>query len=473
MKIKFKTQLSLCILILCISNGPAQEFTEHPITGNYNSWSSMAIDMDNDEDMDIVGSARFGNKVAWWENDGSEIFTEHIISMSAWYAMGVSAFDMDNDNDIDVVCAVQEADAVLWWENDGLQNFTQHTAGNITSPSYIYLADVDSDEDEDILVAACEDGSNKIVWLENTGLTQFSLHIIKDNWINANSVYVDDLDSDGDADVIGTASFRLSLQNGEISWFENDGNQNFTEHNIINNYGRPSCAISTDIDDDGDIDILAAVCIFHRIIWLENDGDQNFTNHIIHSGFLRPHNISAVDMDNDGDQDIIGVSINLNQIAWFENEDNAFTKHIVSNTFGGATCVYPKDIDNDGDQDILGSAQFDDQIKWWENDLITGFSDNSACNSEQFSELHNYPNPFALSTTITFTIYERSYVNLKVYDASGKEIKILIDGIQSPGNKSVVWDGTDSWDEKNLPGIYYCILTTKNIIINLKIIKYG
>jgi hypothetical protein len=450
----------------------AQEFSEHLIANNYNSWSTLAIDMDNDEDIDIVGSSRIGNKVAWWENDGSENFTEHVISTTAWYAMVVSAADMDGDEDIDIVCAAQEADAVLWWENDGSQDFTQHVAANIISPSYIYLADVDSDEDQDILVAACEDNSNKIVWLENTGQTSFTTHIIKENWDHANSIFAADMDSDGDMDVLATASFRTATQNGEVSWFENDGEQNFSEQNIINNYGRPSCAIATDIDNDGDMDVIASVCVLHRIILFENDGLQNFTNNIITTNFFRPHSVFAADMDNDGDQDILGAAINLNQIAWFENDNNDFTKQIVSNTFDGTTCVYAEDIDSDGDQDILGAAQFGNQIKWWESDLTTGIGDNNYSLLNKNLNLFCYPNPSGSVSTFTYTLYEKSQVVLKIINSKGQEIKTLVNDPQSSGEKFVTWDGTDINKKKVSSGIYYYTLKAGNNIVSRKIIKF-
>ncbi len=451
---------------------PAQQFLEHLVADDYNSWSAMAIDMDNDDDIDIVGSSRIGSKVAWWENDGSENFTEHIISTTAWYAMVISAADMDGDEDIDVVCAAQAANTILWWENDGSQDFTQHVAANIISPSYIYLTDVDSDEDQDILVAACEDNSNKIVWLENTNQTSFTTHIIKDNWDHTNSIFAADMDSDGDIDVLATASFRTAPQNGEVSWFENDGEQNFTEQNIINNYGRPSCAIATDIDNDGDMDVIVSVCVLHYIIWLENDGLQNFTNNIITTNFFRPHNVFAADMDNDGDQDILGAAINLNQIAWFENDNNDFTKQIVSGNFNGATCICAKDIDNDGDQDILGAAQFGNQIKWWESDLTAGISDNMYSLTHNNFTLSYYPNPSVSKSTFIYTLSEKSKVVMKIFNSNGQEVITLINDYQSSGKKIVTWDGKDNNKKKISPGIYYCTLNAGNNIVTQKIIKY-
>ena len=44
-------------------------FVEHTITEFYDEpWSICAVDMDHDQDLDIVSSARLGNRIDWWEN---------------------------------------------------------------------------------------------------------------------------------------------------------------------------------------------------------------------------------------------------------------------------------------------------------------------------------------------------------------------------------------------------------------------
>jgi hypothetical protein len=57
--------------------------------------------------------------------------------------------------------------------------------------------------------------------------------------------------------------------------------------------------------------------------------------------------------------------------------------------------------------------------------------------AENFSLSQNYPNPFNPSTKINFSIPERGFVTLKVYDMLGKEVKELINGDYSRGMYAV------------------------------------
>jgi len=437
----------------------AQDFTKHPVASGYNSWSAVVADIDDDGDQDIVGSSRLTSRISWWENDGDENFTLHPISTNAANAMAVCVADLDSDGDMDVACAVQEADAIIWWENNGEEVFTQHTLASVLSPSYLATCDLDQDGDMDVLVAACEEGSDKIAWCENLGNQLFSVHIIRDNWDHANSVYAADMDYDGDIDVLATASFRTSTtSNGEITWFENDGDQNFTGHMIISNYGRPSCAVAEDIDNDQDMDVVASVCKLNQIVLFKNNGDLSFTPVIIASNFYRPHCVSIADLDNDFDKDIIATSIDGKQIAWWENEAMNFIKKVVADSFGGATSVVSCDIDNDGDLDVLGTAQFDDEIAWWENSLITGTRESGVL-FHQPEYLHqNIPNPFSEGTCIRFILPHDSPVTLTIHDISGKLIKTLISMKLAVGDHSITWDGRCNDGTLVSEGFYACKL---------------
>ena len=69
----------------------------------------------------------------------------------------------------------------------------------------------------------------------------------------------------------------------------------------------------------------------------------------------------------------------------------------------------------------------------------------------------NYPNPFNPTTRIKYEISRSRNVILKVYNILGKEISILINQRQNPGNYQITFDA------HNLPsGIYFYELTIDN-----------
>ncbi|MBI90087.1 MAG: hypothetical protein CMG60_08385, partial [Candidatus Marinimicrobia bacterium] len=59
-------------------------FNESIISTNADGAKSVhALDMDGDGDMDVLSTSYSDDKVAWYENDGSQNFTEQVISTNA------------------------------------------------------------------------------------------------------------------------------------------------------------------------------------------------------------------------------------------------------------------------------------------------------------------------------------------------------------------------------------------------------
>ena len=54
----------------------------------------------------------------------------------------------------------------------------------------------------------------------------------------------------------------------------------------------------------------------------------------------------------------------------------------------------------------------------------------------------NYPNPFTDATTIEYALPASGHVHLSVYDVLGREVAILVDGVQHAGKHASVFDGT-------------------------------
>ncbi len=73
---------------------------------------------------------------------------------------------------------------------------------------------------------------------------------------------------------------------------------------------------------------------------------------------------------------------------------------------------------------------------------------------ESASLEQNYPNPFNPMTWINFSVSEKAFVQLKVFDIAGREVTTLVNGIREPGKYSL------SFDASALPsGVYFCKLT--------------
>jgi hypothetical protein len=107
----------------------------------------------------------------------------------------VYAEDVDGDGDMDVLSASYRDDKIAWYENDGSENFTALTITTSTDgANSVYAEDVDGDGDMDVLSASS--GDNKIAWYENDGNANFSSHTITTNAVLASSVYAEDLDGD-------------------------------------------------------------------------------------------------------------------------------------------------------------------------------------------------------------------------------------------------------------------------------------
>lgn len=77
-----------------------------------------------------------------------------------------------------------------------------------------------------------------------------------------------------------------------------------------------------------------------------------------------------------------------------------------------------------------------------------------------YSLAQNYPNPFNPETTISFALPHRSDVTLTVFDALGREVKVLLRERVEAGSHTVQWNGIDSRGRPVSSGIYFCRLTT-------------
>ena len=71
-----------------------------------------------------------------------------------------------------------------------------------------------------------------------------------------------------------------------------------------------------------------------------------------------------------------------------------------------------------------------------------------------FELYQNYPNPFNPSTTIAYSLPEKSSVEITIFNLQGREIKSFAMGAQSPGVQHIIWNGTDERGSSISSGVY-------------------
>jgi glucose/arabinose dehydrogenase len=87
-------------------------------------------------------------------------------------------------------------------------------------------------------------------------------------------------------------------------------------------------------------------------------------------------------------------------------------------------------------------------------------------NNPYFSIQPNVPNPFSTTSTLSFSMKQNSNVHIGLYDLSGKEIAVLLDGVQTAG------DHTFEINAQKLglaPGLYFCLMNSNNFTESIKI----
>jgi len=234
-----------------IENQGNLNFVDHVVILNWAQANSCyAADIDLDGDVDLLGTSSgrtFGNgEIAWFENNGSQVFTKRLMFSTSARPSYAIALDIDFDQDIDVLASVCVLNQIILFKNNGNQVFTPTVIGNGFSRTLtVDTSDFDNDGDIDILAGIIN--SDRISWLENNGALVFTQHIITSNYDGAADVYSIDLDKDGDSDVLGTAHFA-----DQIKWWENEGivgiedDAGFpTEFKLMQNYPNPFNPITT------------------------------------------------------------------------------------------------------------------------------------------------------------------------------------------------------------------------------------
>ena len=136
-------------------------------------------------------------------------------------------------------------------------------------------------------------------------------------------VYAADVDGDGDLDIVQhhNATKTDSSSNGKVTWWENGGSGTWAANDIATNVDARSVYVE-DIDGDGDLDVVAALFTQNTIKLYLNSGASNpvWTASNIDTNAKGATDVHAADMDGDGYLDVVSSSLDDDTIAWYKND---------------------------------------------------------------------------------------------------------------------------------------------------------
>ncbi len=331
-------------------------------------------DVDGDDDLDLFLTGSFAGvgQALLYLNDGTGIFTQSLNNSFVYLNDTVAFADVDGDNDQDILYTGFDSSQIRTTKlylNDGSGQFTEDTSNNFVGlrRGSIVFGDIDGDMDQDLILSGSAfDGVNVYIYtgiLINDGNGVFTEQ--PNSTIEAvidSGIQLADIDHDNDLDLLTLGGAQFNTRISRL--YTNDGNGNFT---LVNNTPFPDLSQASvefaDLDGDLDEDIIISGNPFGGIPYVAeiyiNDGNGNFSISANNNLEGLRGTINTTDIDSDGDLDILISGLN-NSSSWINNlyiNDGTgnFTEDSLWN-FDGIASVNPNlvaDIDNDDDDDVL------------------------------------------------------------------------------------------------------------------------
>ncbi len=107
----------------------------------------------------------------------------------------------------------------------------------------------------------------------------------------------------------------------------------------------------------------------------------------------------------------------------------------------------------------------DYEVWYCTNSEFVGISSDDASyagNNHSSFSLQNHPNPFDLTTTISYQLSVNANVTLSIYNILGQKLRTLVNENEPAGYHSVFWNGTDENNQPVPSGVYFYQLTTES-----------
>ena len=313
-------------------------------------------DVDGDGHLDVVG----GGSLHLWRGDGLGGFSK---GGSLSEATDPCLTDVDSDGDLDLLAyelvlyqGIAHRYEIRVLLNDGRGRFSKSPAPlpwpflNLVGD--LSYGDFDGDGHVDIAIEQALGFLQKGLWLGRPDGTFVDASYRMAEAEVGDLGHAFDADGDGDLDFFGSNGNRYLL-------LENDGNARFTRGAT---FPSPAARIKAmpladDLDGDGDVDVLVTAELKGKLWVFRNEGGGAFADAtLIHDGDPI-ESVRGGDVDGDGKLDLLLGTAYAGGFRYLRNEGALVFREVPGPQGVAASGTpIPVDADGDGDLDVLFQA---------------------------------------------------------------------------------------------------------------------
>jgi hypothetical protein len=409
------------------------------VSTTHSIWATPALgDLDLDGELEIVVLGLDGRLYAW-HADGSEVWDGDadpatqgvffVIPGSATWSRGAPAIAdvLPSDSTPEIVFGTENSQVyVLRASGSVAPGWPRAVGGRVNAaPS---IGDIDGDGGLDIAVSV-RDGFLYVLRNDGTNLPGWPRALLNTWNALTPSVALADFDGDGLPELVA-ASTGPGIEDGSVYIFDGQGNVR-PGWPVEVHTASESSPIVGDLDGDGSLEIVYG-------------GETGMLHALRADGAVQP-----------GFPIRIGAEVRATPLL--------------------------TDVDGEGHADLVYPG-WDQQVYVWKfpglyqrqrmpwpafkgnllRNGVAGFREPTSVEEPpappRRTMLHpNLPNPFNPTTSLRFDVGGESArrVTLVIYDARGRRIRGLVDGVRSPGRYSEPWDGRDDRGVAQPSGVYF------------------
>ncbi|QEF99255.1 FG-GAP repeat protein [Stieleria maiorica] len=337
------------------------------------SMQRLAVaDFTGDGTPDVVSVAGYAGSMTFMEGIGDGGFLAPIgINADAGLFVGTfSTTDFDGDNDLDFIIAEYTFDTVtgaatdgelVLYRNDGAGQFSRTVLRQgLPAVNRNAAGDINADGRPDVVYSK---GSTSLVLQTQNAAGELEPEIVLASLSSRASVVLEDIDNDGDLDIVASDSSA-----GTLLVFVNDGAGNFgTPQTLTAEVGRPSLEEVVDLNGDGRPDLIVKEGSSPTAGYYPQTADGSFGGRVeLPINARTIDSLSTADFNGDGILDVGFTNRDWDDaysyfdfnVGWLYGKGGGgFGPSIVAQRFASVSYDFATaDLDGDSDPDIVAAV---------------------------------------------------------------------------------------------------------------------